>query len=358
MTDLSAETMGDGVSEGRRGRDRWWWVVVLLLLLGLLGCLLAQALFPSSRDTIGKTALHGLTPAFSIYGLTKPLGVAAGPDGEIAVADTGVQKVFLYDSSGNMLARLGDEMPGSKVFGVDGLVFHGDHIYVADWIMRRVWIFSRDGTVFDYFPKDPMAPEFGESGFSPYDVDFLDGDILTSTKGAVYRFDGSSFALKGRFDAEEPAGIPLSFTNGLAVAPDGSAVYVCDTLNRRLVAFDSVGEVLWVLGKPDEQAEIVGFFALPRGVVVTERGVLVSDTFRHELYLLDAEGGLLGRYGTRGVIDGQLNFPEGIDIAPDGLLYVADRENDRVQVLHLGEPLAVDSGLERKWHSSYVRVRQ
>ena len=343
-------------SEDRSARDRWWWVVALLLLLALFGCLIAQALFPTARDTTGKTPLKGLTPVFSIYGLTKPLGVAAGPDGEIAVADTGVAKVFLYDESGTMQARLGGELPDSKVFGVDGLMFHGDHVYVADWIMRRVWVFNRDGTVFDYFPKDPMAAEFGDEGFAPYDVEVFEGDILTTTKGAVFRFDGSTFALEGRFDQEEPLGIALSFTNGLAAAPDGSAVYVCDTLNRRLVAFAPDGSVLWTLGKPDVDAEIVSFFALPRGVVVTERGVLVSDTFRHELYLLDAEGSLLGRYGSRGVVDGQLNFPEGIDVAPDGLLYLADRENDRVQVLRLEEPLDADAALERKWRDSYVRV--
>lgn len=344
----------EAASEDRR--SRWWWVVALLLLLVVFGCLVAQALFPTARSTTGKSAVKGLTPVFSIYGLAQPLGVAAGPDGQVAVADTGAQKVFLYDSQGRLLRRLGSETPSEKVFGVDGIIVNGDLVYVADWIMRRVWIFRTDGTLVDYFPREPTSAEFGENGFSAYDIAFLGTDILTTTADGVYRFDGSTFEFKGRFGIEYPGGHPIRYANGIAAAPDGSAVYVCDVLNRRVIAFDADGDVNWILGKPDAAGQIVSFFGLPRGIAVGARGIVVSDTFHHELYLLGSDGSLFGRYGMRGVVDGQMNFPEGVDFAQDGLLYLADRENDRVQVLRLEEPLEADATLKRKWEESYARA--
>lgn len=339
--------------EGGR-RSRWWWIVVLLLLLALLACGIMQFLMPTARTTSGKSR-SGLTPVFSVYGLTSPLGVGAGPDGEIAVANTGVQQALLFNPDGTFATRLGDEQPGSKVFSVDGVLFVGDTIYVCDWTMRRVWMFAFDGTVKGFFPEEPTAEEFGEYGLTPYDIAVFGDDFLVTSRDGIYRFDGASNEFAGRFDKGEPSGHALNFPNGIAVSGDGSTVYVCDTLNRRVVAYDASGNAVWRLGLPDSGGRLAGIFGLPRGVVVTERGVLVSDTLAHVLLLLDSDGTLLGTYGERGVADGQLNFPEGLDIAPDGLLYLADRENNRVQVLRLEDPVKADSTLEGKWRTSYEK---
>jgi DNA-binding beta-propeller fold protein YncE len=131
-------------------------------------------------------------------------------------------------------------------------------------------------------------------------------------------------------------------------------VYVSDSLNRRVIAYGLDGEPRWSLGRPDVEGTIRSFFGLPRGVAVIEEGILVSDAFHHTIYLLDREGELLGTYGTRGVIDGALNFPEGVAVAPDGLVYVADRENNRVQVLRIGIPLPADATTVKKWEENFA----
>lgn len=341
-------------SSAENRRRRLWWIIAVLLLLLLVGCAVLQFLLPTARSGRKGETKVGITPVFGVYGLHQPLGVSSGPDGEIVVSDTGVQRAYVYDPTGVLSTRLGDDQPGSKIFSPNGSIWVGETIYLCDWTMRRVWMLDPDGKVRGFFPQDPTSDAYGESGFTPYDIARLGDDFLVTSADGIYRFSGADGTLVGRFEGSAGDGTDeLKFPNGIAINPDGDAVYVCDTLNRRVVAFDSAGNRLWSLGRPDQGGRISGFFGLPRGVTVTDRGVLVSDTFGHRLVLLDRDGQLLGTYGTRGVLDAELNFPEALDVAPDGLIYIADRENNRIQVVELGDPVAADAATQKKWQDSF-----
>lgn len=356
--EASVVESGDGERDrGDAVRRRVWWLVALLLLLVLVSCIVLQFLMPASRAPRGKKTA-GITPVFSIYGLTQPLGVAAGPEGEIVVSDTGVQRAYLFDRDGALLARLGDDKVGSKVFSPDGSAYVDDTVYLTDWNMRRVWAFDKQGRVSGYFPENPTSKAFGKKGFTPYDIVVFGDDLLVTSSDGIHRFDGRTKKYLGRFDRGKADGRALDFPNGIAVSKSGESVFVADTLNRRVVAYDAQGRPRWWLGRPDKAGRVVSLFGLPRGVVITKRGLLVSDTFSHRLVLLDEDGKLLGKYGKRGVVDGQLNFPEGLDVAPDGLVYIADRENNRVQVVSLGDPLKPDVEMRRKWREDYGDAQQ
>lgn len=350
-TDIETPT-GQG---GRDSRRKLWWVAILLLLL-LLACgLIAQLLFPTVRGTTGKKTVYGLTAVYSVYGLHQPLGVSAGPDGEMLVSDTGVQKVMLFDKQGQFVRQFGGEEPANKVFSVDGSMYDNGYWYICDWTLRQVWVFRPDGTVQSRFPKNPTDKSFGPGGFTPYGIAKLGNDFVVTSGDGVYRFDGASGELKGRFDSQGALPYVVNFPNGIATDAATKRVFVCDTLNRRVVAYDEAGQPLWTIGQRDVNGEIKSFFGLPRGITVTEKGVLVSDTFHHLLYLFDLDGKLLGTYGRRGVIDGAFNFPEGLSVAPDGLIYAADRENNRVQALRLNDPEVVSPDIQGKWKSNYER---
>lgn len=349
------ESPGEAEPKKRGGRERKWWIIVLVLLLLLLWAILFQLVFPDRRGPIVQPRLEpGLSPVFAIYGLNAPRGVSAGPDGEFVVSDTGSQKVFLYDNRGVLTARLGGDLPDDRVFSVAGSLHDGEIVYVTDWGLRRVWLFSPEGSVIGFFPENPMDPAYGIGGFFPKDIQVAGDDIFVASRTGVFRFDATSLELEGRFGEESVEGNTFDLVTGIEVDEATGRLWAVDSLNRRVVAYDPQGNVEWVLGRPDQDGEIVSFFALPRDILLTERGLLVSDAFRHELYLLDMEGNLLGSYGERGVDDGQFNFPEGMALAPDGLVYVADRANDRVQALRLGEPLEADRGVRAKWEGNHV----
>jgi DNA-binding beta-propeller fold protein YncE len=342
----------ESAQEQDRRRTSIWWIAVLLLLL-LLSCgLLAQILFPAPRSSTGKKELYGVRALFSIYGLHQPLGVSSGPDGEVLVSDTGAQRVLLFDRNGRFMHRMGGESPADKVFSVYGSVFADGYWYVCDWALKRVWIFKPDGKVAGFFPEDPMSREYGEFGFTPYDIARFKDGFLVSTRTGIYGFDSSGKST-GRFDKTAGLGYGPSFVDAIAVDPESGRVFACDTLNRRVIAYDGSGRPLWFLGRKDEAGEIKSFFGLPRGIAVTKKGILVSDTFHQRLVLLSQDGKLLGTYCKRGAVDGAVNFPEHLAVAPDGLEYLADRENNRVQVLELREPQAPDSELSAKWKANH-----
>ncbi len=61
--------------------------------------------------------------------------------------------------------------------------------------------------------------------------------------------------------------------------------------------------------------------------------IYVSDGYGNaRIHHFDKEGGLLESWGNPGSGPSEFHNPHGVSFGPDGLMYVADRENDRIQV--------------------------
>jgi uncharacterized protein (TIGR03663 family) len=132
---------------------------------------------------------------------------------------------------------------------------------------------------------------------------------------------------------------------GVAVGPEGR-VYVADTWNHRVQVFDAEGRFLGKVGVFGQAGASVSsapdVFYGPRDVVVDGEGrVYVSDTGNKRIQVfapyedLDPDLNYLTSLGGPGIIEGRLDEPVGLAIGADGLLYVADTWNRRVQVLTL-----------------------
>lgn len=124
----------------------------------------------------------------------------------------------------------------------------------------------------------------------------------------------------------------------LALAQDGS-VYVADTGNSRIVHLDAQGNVLgsWGSRTPDQQKPpAAGTFNEPWGVAVDAQGnVYVADTWNHRIQKFDGQGRFLLEWGTGGLsTEGKDRFwgPRGIAVGPNGNLYITDTGNRRVVV--------------------------
>jgi len=73
--------------------------------------------------------------------------------------------------------------------------------------------------------------------------------------------------------------------------------------------------------------------AFPTAIASDRRGHLfVADQTGGGIVVLGADGSFLGRQAGRGWTQGLLRYPSGLCVADGGLLFVADRENDRVSV--------------------------
>jgi uncharacterized protein (TIGR03663 family) len=130
--------------------------------------------------------------------------------------------------------------------------------------------------------------------------------------------------------------------NGIQVAPDGF-VYVADTGNHRVQKFTADGQFVAAFGQNSVVETEIGTtagFNEPWDVAVVPGGdIYVADTWNHRIQKLDAEGNPISAWGTFGQYtagdiagQGALYGPRGIVVAPDGLVYVTDTGNKRVQV--------------------------
>src|SRR5262249_54031419 len=75
-------------------------------------------------------------------------------------------------------------------------------------------------------------------------------------------------------------------------------------------------------------------FNLPTNVAIARSGDLyITDGYGNSrVHKFSAEGKLLFSWGEPGTGPGQFNLPHGIALDRHGLVYVADRENSRIQI--------------------------
>jgi len=73
-------------------------------------------------------------------------------------------------------------------------------------------------------------------------------------------------------------------------------------------------------------------FSSPEAVTVCGDTVYVCDSSNHRIQKLSTSGNFISKFGVYGTGEGQLNYPRGICIDPEGKIFVADYSNNRIQI--------------------------
>ncbi len=144
------------------------------------------------------------------------------------------------------------------------------------------------------------------------------------------------------------------FTNAhtINIGPDNS-IFTTDNGDHTVRKFSLDGELLMTLGIPNHpsdtgyvsgvKAEIhpvegvkypgPPFNGCTDTVVAPNGDIYVSDGYQNcRIHRFNAKGDLLHSWGEVGSGPGEFRLPHSISLAPDGRVYVADRENDRIQI--------------------------
>jgi DNA-binding beta-propeller fold protein YncE len=134
--------------------------------------------------------------------------------------------------------------------------------------------------------------------------------------------------------------------HGITIGPD-DAVWCTDDCDHTVRKFTSGGTLLLTLGESgrasDTGATSMDYrtiiragppFHYPTNLAVAPGGELyVSDGYGNaRVHKFSPEGRLLLSWGAPGAGPGQFHLPHGIAVDRDGTVYVADRENSRVQL--------------------------
>lgn len=121
--------------------------------------------------------------------------------------------------------------------------------------------------------------------------------------------------------------------HGIRVDKDDQ-IWATDMKSHIVVKMDKTGRPLMTLGERDVPGEDSRRFNRPTDVAVAPDGnFFVSDGYGNSrIVKFDQNGSFIKSWGRRGIGKGQLHLPHALLIDGQGLLYVADRENKRIQV--------------------------
>ena len=166
----------------------------------------------------------------------------------------------------------------------------------------------------------------------PFDVAVHRGRVFVSDTvlNAVFALDfptHHTFLIGKQGDAGD-LGKPL----GIAVDGAGN-LYVVDNGLKRVAVYDRDGRFRGAFGGRDVLDRPTGIAVSRDGsrAYVVDVGGVRSEN--HTVHVFDPrDGRLLHAIGSRGKGPGELNLPRDVALGPDGLLYVSDGGNFRVQV--------------------------
>ena len=115
---------------------------------------------------------------------------------------------------------------------------------------------------------------------------------------------------------------------GVACDEEGK-MYVCDYDQNCVKVLSTQGELLYTFGDNDTSHKL----SMPHSICVDSEFVYVSEWgSNHCVSVFTKQGKFITSFGKKGSGDGQFSYPSGLAINSDGVLYVCDYYNGRVQV--------------------------
>ena len=304
-------------------------------------------------------------------------GIAVDPERHrVYVVDAAGDDVDAFRFSGRPLFSFGGEGAGQGRFtdgGRDVDVDRRGRIWVGDLANFRAQVFSRDGTFLFQVPRDPAPPPL--NGFNG------PSDVAVSSSGVAYVVDtrnqrvvkwdvaGAASPVtawgsrgKGSFGFNYPRAVAVDDAG--RACPTAHCVYVADTDNSRIRKYTSTGKFLWRVGGSDTPEGSMKSWSLDVG---PDGNLYVANGGRRKVSIVSPDGEVLREFGRPLPATGtpqpsQLGFPRGIDVAPDGTIWVADGERGDVQHFdedgtYLGRVAPSGAGEDVLLLASDVKVR-
>jgi len=179
--------------------------------------------------------------------------------------------------------------------------------------------------------------------------------IAIDAKDRVYIFTRSNPAIQlyktdGTFlrswDMEDPSGAHF-----IRVGPKGN-IWTADITDHVIRKYTPEGKMLLTIGELGHAGTDEKHFDRPTDIAVLPTGdIFVSDGYRNRRIIhFDKTGGYVNQWGEAGNKPGQFALPHSIVADSKGRLYVADRENARIQVFDTkGKLLDVWPNLITPW---------
>ena len=197
--------------------------------------------------------------------------------------------------------------------------------------------------VVDGWAKLPDGRTWGST--SAVDVDANDHIWVAERCGANSCADSKlapilEFDQSGKLLQSFGAGL-FVFPHGISVDKDGN-VWVTDGLGKdgkghQVFKFSREGKILLTLGKAGVAGDGPDTFNAPSDVIVAPNGdIFVADGHGREtnarIVKFSKDGKFIKSWGKKGIAPGEFDTPHGLAFDSKGRLFVADRNNNRIQI--------------------------
>ena len=118
----------------------------------------------------------------------------------------------------------------------------------------------------------------------------------------------------------------------ICISPNDE-IYLVERDAQQVLKYNLEGELVMALGTR-HQAAPQAPFNHPTDIAVSPLGeVYISDGYANSsIHRFSAEGRYIASFGSPGSGPGQLRVPHSVGVSGDGRVFVADRENNRIQV--------------------------
>lgn len=262
--------------------------------------------------------------------LVKPVAIAVGADGRMAIADAGKRGVHFFIPSQQkyvLLTKAGEDefqSPVSVIFD------NAQNLVVSDSSLAKIFVFDDNGN----YAKEIIPPK-NHSFVRPTGITYSEADglfhVVDSKLNQVVTFNDQgnyirSFGKRGAGNGE------LNIPTHIATDSTGK-VYVNDAMNFRAQIFTSIGDFVTMFGHHGDGS---GDFAMPKGIAVDQSGTIyVAETLFDAIQLFSVKGDYLLTLGRQGQGAAEFWMPTGLFIDRDNKLYVCDTYNKRIQIFQL-----------------------
>jgi uncharacterized protein (TIGR03437 family) len=308
-----------------------------------------------ANATATPVAFAGGGAAISSY-LAGPMGIALAPNGDLYIAEERTAAIRRLNPSGFIESIIAGGSPNGN--GDGGPAIHANltdpvalaihpelGVRIADYAGNRI-----RGIGFNQTSTAMTVAGTGYAGFSGAEINHPRG-MSFDTQGNLYFADTGNHRIRvlgrdGFIRTLAPA-IVFKSPQGVAAGTTGD-IYVADSGNNLIRKIDANGITTTLTGLPELHT--------PAAVAVDSQGNLfIADTFNHRILRRDASGttqiiagtGLPGFSGDGGPATlAELRSPSSLAIDPNGSIYIADLDNNRIRKLTpTAEPLIITSTL-------------
>jgi sugar lactone lactonase YvrE len=272
-----------------------------------------------------------------------PYDVAVDPAGNVYVADFSNNRVRKIDTTGTMMTVAGGVCPTDVPSVPYGTVPVGDNGPAGLATLCRPSSVALDatGNLFVADTNQQRIRKIDATTTVPLDATRTITTVAGS--GVEATLAGDTYTCPDASQGAAATASALCFPGSVAVDANG-VVYVSDAGNALLRKVIGDGSMPTAAGQRfggDGGQALVAVLRRPRGVATDGKGnVFVSDTANNRVRRISPGGVIttVAGTGTAGfagdaaaATEAQLNAPTGLALDPNGVLYIADTQNDRIR---------------------------